>query len=138
MINYSLKLICFLINSQDFEIQLCKVPYIRLWQILNHGKSRNELRSLILSHSVCDLKNVAISVANAPSTATNLKITNWLRKNCVTVTQPCEISLEKFVIDVCKSTLFNCIKKNLAPDLIWEWVRQVLIRHSQHTTTGQL
>ena len=102
MINYLLKLIYFLINSWNFAIQLRKVPYIRLWQILNHGKSRNDLRSLILSHSVCDLKNVAISVANAPSTATNLKITNWLWKNCVSVNHTCEISLQKFVIDVCK------------------------------------
>ena len=94
MINYLLKLGYFLINSRDFVMQLRKVPYIRLWQILNHGKSRNDLRSLILSHSVCDLKNVAISVANAPSTATNLKITNWLRKNCVSVNHTCEISLQ--------------------------------------------
>ena len=32
--NYDYYLIYFLINSQDFAIQLRKVPYIRLWQIL--------------------------------------------------------------------------------------------------------
>ncbi len=45
------KLMTFWINSQDFEIQLHKVPYVQLCQILNHGRC-SKVDSPSLNNSV--------------------------------------------------------------------------------------